>query len=52
MRNDMRANAYPEEDPMTRITPEENVSVFLYLASDESRGVTGQRFKAQEFQRA
>jgi len=52
MRTDMRANAYPEEDPMTRITPEENVSVFLYLASDESRGVTGQRFKAQEFQRA
>ena len=52
MRTDMRANAYPQEDPMTRITPEENVGVFLYLASDESRGLTGQRFKAQEFQRA
>jgi NAD(P)-dependent dehydrogenase (short-subunit alcohol dehydrogenase family) len=52
MRTDMRANAYPEEDPMTRITPEENVGVFLYLASDESRDVTGQRFKAQEFQQA
>ena len=50
MRTDMRANAYPKEDPMTRITPEENVGVFLYLASDESRNVTGQRFKAQEFQ--
>jgi len=50
MRTGMRANAYPEEDPMTRITPEENVGVFLYLASDESKGVTGQRFKAQEFQ--
>ena len=49
MRTDMRAAAYPEEDPMTRITPEENVDVFLYLASDESRDVTGQRFKAQEF---
>ena len=52
MRTDMRANAYPQEDPMTRITPEENVGVFLYLASDESRDVTGQRFKAQEFQQA
>lgn len=52
MRTDMRAAAYPEEDPSTKITPEENTDVFLYLASDESRGVTGERFKAQEFQRA
>jgi NAD(P)-dependent dehydrogenase (short-subunit alcohol dehydrogenase family) len=51
MRTDMRAAAYPEEDPQTRITPEENTAVFLYLASDESRGVTGERFKAQEFER-
>ena len=49
MRTDMRAAAYPEEDPATRITPEENTAVFLYLASDESSGVTGERFKAQEF---
>jgi NAD(P)-dependent dehydrogenase (short-subunit alcohol dehydrogenase family) len=51
MRTDMRAAAYPEEDPQTRITPEENTDVFLYLASDESQGVTGERFKAQEFGR-
>jgi len=51
MRTDMRAAAYPEEDPQTRITPEENTAVFLYLASDESKGVTGERFKAQEFER-
>jgi NAD(P)-dependent dehydrogenase (short-subunit alcohol dehydrogenase family) len=51
MRTGMRAAAYPEEDPMTRITPEENTAVFLYLASDESKGVTGQRFKAQEFRK-
>jgi NAD(P)-dependent dehydrogenase (short-subunit alcohol dehydrogenase family) len=51
MRTDMRAAAYPEEDPQTRITPEENTAVFLYLASDESRDVTGERFKAQEFGR-
>ncbi len=52
MRTDMRAAAYPEEDPGTKITPEENTDVFLYLASDESKGVTGERFKAQEFQKA
>ncbi|MCA1716297.1 MAG: SDR family oxidoreductase [Actinobacteria bacterium] len=52
MRTEMRAAAYPDEDPMSRITPEENTAVFLYLASDESREVTGERFKAQEFQPA
>jgi NAD(P)-dependent dehydrogenase (short-subunit alcohol dehydrogenase family) len=51
MRTEMRAAAYPDEDPMTKITPEENTDVFLYLASDESKGVIGERFKAQEFQR-
>jgi NAD(P)-dependent dehydrogenase (short-subunit alcohol dehydrogenase family) len=51
MRTDMRAAAYPGEDPTTRITPEENTAVFLYLASEESKGVTGERFKAQEFRR-
>jgi NAD(P)-dependent dehydrogenase (short-subunit alcohol dehydrogenase family) len=49
MRTEMRAAAYPEEDPRERITPEENTDVFLYLASDESKGITGERFKAQEF---
>lgn len=52
MRTGMRAAAYPNEDPKTRITPEENTAVFLYLASDGSNGVTGQRFKAQEFRPA
>jgi NAD(P)-dependent dehydrogenase (short-subunit alcohol dehydrogenase family) len=52
MRTDMRAAAYPDEDHKSRITPEENTAVFIYLASDESREVTGQRFKAQEFQPA
>jgi NAD(P)-dependent dehydrogenase (short-subunit alcohol dehydrogenase family) len=49
MRTEMRAAAYPDEDSTTLITPEENTDVFLYLASDESRNVTGERFKAQEF---
>ncbi len=52
MRTEMRAAAYPDEDPQTRITPEENTDVFLYLASDESKNVTGQRFKAQEYGKA
>ncbi len=52
MRTDMRAAAYPEEDPSTKITPEENTGVFLYLASDKSEDVSGERFKAQEFQGA
>jgi len=52
MRTGMRAVAYPDEDPTTRITPEENTAVFLYLASNESRNITGERFKAQEFQPA
>src|ERR671933_476604 len=52
MRTEMRAAAYPDEDPMSRITPEENTGVFLYLASDESKDVTGERFKAQSFQKA
>src|SRR5215218_4931211 len=50
MRTEMRAAAYPDEDPDTLITPEENIGVFLYLASDESEGVTGRRFQAKEFQ--
>lgn len=49
MRTEMRAAAYPDEDPMSRVTPEENTAVFVYLASDESKGVSGERFKAQEF---
>jgi NAD(P)-dependent dehydrogenase (short-subunit alcohol dehydrogenase family) len=52
MRTEMRAAAYPEEDPVTRITPEENTGVFLYLASEASKGVTGERFKAQEYKGA
>ncbi len=50
MRTEMRAAAYPDEDPHTRITPQENTGVFLYLASEASEGVTGERFRAQEFQ--
>lgn len=49
MRTDMRAVAYPDEDPTTLPTPDEVTDVFLYLVSDASRGVSGERFRAQEF---
>lgn len=49
MRTEMRAAAYPDEDPGTLPTPDEVTDVFVYLASDRSRDVTGRRFRAQEF---
>lgn len=50
-RTDMRAEAYPGEDPLTLPTPEEITGVFLYLASDESSGVSGKSFDAREWLR-
>jgi NAD(P)-dependent dehydrogenase (short-subunit alcohol dehydrogenase family) len=48
-RTEMRADAYPQEDPLTLPTPEDISEVFVYLASDESRSVTGQAFEAREY---
>jgi NAD(P)-dependent dehydrogenase (short-subunit alcohol dehydrogenase family) len=48
-RTEMRAAAYPDEDPLTLQRPEEIMKAFVYLASDESRGVTGKSFDAQEW---
>lgn len=48
-RTAMRAAAYPEEDPLTLPTPEQITPVFLYLASDESRHMTGQSLEARDF---
>ncbi len=50
MRTEMRAAAYPDEDPMTLPTPYEVTDVFVYLASDRSADVTGQRFRASDFE--
>lgn len=50
MRTEMRAKAYPEEDRSKLKQPEDVLPVFFYLVSDASRGVTGQRFKAREFE--
>jgi NAD(P)-dependent dehydrogenase (short-subunit alcohol dehydrogenase family) len=43
---EMRHAAYPEEDQSRLARPDEILEVFVYLASDESQGVTGQRFTA------
>ena len=48
-RTEMRALAYPEEDPLTLPTPDHVVPVFVYLASDDSAAVTGQSLDAQEW---
>ena len=50
MRTVMRAEAYPDEDPAGVPTPYEISDVFVYLASDASAGVTGQRFRARDFE--
>ncbi|MGD8495246.1 MAG: SDR family NAD(P)-dependent oxidoreductase [Gemmatimonadales bacterium] len=49
MRTEMRAAAYPDEDPNELPTPDEVADVFVYLASDASSHVSGQRFRAQAF---
>ena len=48
-RTEMRALAYPEEDPKTLPTPDQVVPIFVYLASDDSAAVTGQSLDAQEW---
>jgi NAD(P)-dependent dehydrogenase (short-subunit alcohol dehydrogenase family) len=48
-RTAMRAEAYPDEDPLTLPAPEEIMPIFLYLASDESAGVTGKALDAREW---
>ena len=48
-RTDMRASAYPDEDPTTLPTPEEIAEIFVFLASDESQTTTGQAFEARDY---
>jgi NAD(P)-dependent dehydrogenase (short-subunit alcohol dehydrogenase family) len=50
MRTDMRAAAYPDEDPTTLPVPAQIADVFVYLASERSADTTGQRFRARDYQ--
>lgn len=43
----MRAKAYPAEDKSLLKTPDDLMPTYLYLLSDHSSTVTGQRFNAQ-----
>lgn len=51
-RTAMRAAAYPDEDPATLPSPDDVTPIFVYLASDQSAGVTGRAFNAREWRRA
>jgi NAD(P)-dependent dehydrogenase (short-subunit alcohol dehydrogenase family) len=48
MNTAMHRAAEPEEDPSEWANPADVTDVFVFLASDESKGVTGKRFQAQE----
>jgi NAD(P)-dependent dehydrogenase (short-subunit alcohol dehydrogenase family) len=51
MDTDMRHAAYPDEDRTKLKSPAEILDVFVFLASDRSRKISGQYFDAQEFQK-
>jgi NAD(P)-dependent dehydrogenase (short-subunit alcohol dehydrogenase family) len=48
MNTAMHRAAEPEEDPTEWANPADVTDVFVFLASDESKDVTGKRFQAQE----
>ncbi len=48
-RTEMRTVAYPKEDPSKLPSPEEVMPLFVYLASDESKEVTGQALNARDW---
>lgn len=48
-RTEMRAEAYPEEDPLTLPTPEQITPLFVHLASAHSENVTGQMLEAKDW---
>jgi NAD(P)-dependent dehydrogenase (short-subunit alcohol dehydrogenase family) len=48
MNTAMHRVAEPEEDPSEWADPADVTDVCVFLASDESKGVTGKRFQAQE----
>ena len=47
VRTNMRALAYPAEEPKRLVTPEEITATYLYLLGPASAGVSGERFDCQ-----
>lgn len=47
VRTRMRANAYPGENPNSLPVPEQIMESYLYLLSEESKGVSGKIYSAQ-----
>jgi NAD(P)-dependent dehydrogenase (short-subunit alcohol dehydrogenase family) len=52
MNTAMHRAAEPEEDPNEWADPAAVTDIFVFLASNEARGITGRRFRAQEDWRA
>jgi len=48
MNTAMHRLAEPDEDPSPWADPADVTDIFIYLASDESKDVTGRRFRAQD----
>lgn len=48
-RTEMRALAYPEEDPATLPKPQDITEVFVYLACDRSAGISGKSLQARDW---
>jgi NAD(P)-dependent dehydrogenase (short-subunit alcohol dehydrogenase family) len=46
-RTDMRAHAYPGENPFNNPTPAEIMPLYLYLMGSDSADITGQALNAQ-----
>ncbi|MBK1874280.1 YciK family oxidoreductase [Marinobacter sp. 1-3A] len=46
-RTNMRAHAYPAENPQQNPAPEELMPVYLYLMGSDSAGINGQKLDAQ-----
>ncbi|MEZ9236438.1 MULTISPECIES: YciK family oxidoreductase [Shewanella] len=46
-RTEMRAKAYPGEDPLTLKTAQDIMPVYLYLMGDDAKDVNGQQLNAQ-----
>ncbi len=49
LRTEMRADAFPSEDPKSVPAPEDRTGVFLWLARKAAIELTGKRYEAEEF---